>query len=117
MKKIVPYELDLANTWEDLYAHVHLENVDIGPGDSVLIQQAPTQLAWGEKYSVKGDAVYTKASIWQKIWTRFFSRFEITMLYEVSFSATRYSKNSGNKYPQQPKHTYSTNFNEQRRIS
>ena len=35
MTKKVNYELDMANTWQDLYAHVTLENVDIGPGDAV----------------------------------------------------------------------------------
>lgn len=106
MKKSVPYALSIANTWEDLYAHVELENVDIGPGDTVLIHHPPTKIAWGEKKQVFGKASYTKASWLQMIWTRFFSRFEITMLYEVSFSATRYSKNKA-QFPAQPAHTYS----------
>jgi hypothetical protein len=115
MKQIVPYQLELANTWEDLYAHVELKDVDIGPGDEVLIQKAPTKLAWGEKYTVSGDALYTKANFLQKIWTRLFSRFELTMLYEVSFSASRFSNRKKHQYPQQPAHSYSAVSQDQRR--
>lgn len=99
MKQIVNYELEMANTWDDLYAHVHLPGVDVGTGDSVLIQNAPTSLPWGQRRRVEGLAIYQKASSLKKLWIRLIGRFEITMLYEVSFSSTRYSKLHSKKYP------------------
>ncbi len=92
MSKQVNYSLDMSNTWEDLYAHVDLEDVDIGPGDSVKLHQVPVDLPYGQKRQVKGKASYFKASALKRWFITTFSRFEITMLYEVSFSSTRFSK-------------------------
>ena len=47
-KQIVPYQLEMANTWEDLYAHVDLYDVDLGPGDIVQLIDAPITLAYGQ---------------------------------------------------------------------
>ncbi|NQW58665.1 MAG: hypothetical protein HQ456_08155 [Polynucleobacter sp.] len=101
-KQIVPYQLEMANTWEDLYAHVDLYDVDLGPGDIVQLIDAPITLAYGQKRIVQGQAKYRKASLFSRFWTRFIARFEITMLYEVSFSSTRYYKNGVPKLHQKP---------------
>jgi hypothetical protein len=45
-----------------------------------------------QKKFVKGQASYFKASALKRWLIKTFSRFEITMLYEVSFSSTRFSK-------------------------
>jgi hypothetical protein len=92
MPKQVNYSLDMANTWDDLYAHVELEGVDIGPGDAVKLHNAPVNLPYGQKRQFTGKASYFKASSFKKWFITTFSRFEITMLYEVSFSSTRFSK-------------------------
>jgi len=92
MSKQVNYSLDMSNTWEDLYAHVELEGVDIGPGDAIQLHQVPFDLPYGQKRRVNGKATYFKASSLKRWFIRTFSRFEITMLYEVSFSSTRFSQ-------------------------
>lgn len=92
MTQQVNYALEMSNTWDDLYAHVTLEDVDIGPGDEVLLHNVPVELAYGATRSVQGTATYQKAHPILKWWTKQLSRFEITMLYEVSFSTTRFSK-------------------------
>ena len=92
MSKQVNYSLDMSNTWEDLYAHVELEGVDIGPGDAIQLHQVPFDLPYGQKRRVNGKATYLKASSLKRWFIRTFSRFEITMLYEVSFSSTRFSQ-------------------------
>jgi len=92
MTQKVNYELDMANTWQDLYAHVTLENVDIGPGDSVQLHNVPVDLPYGQKRHVVGYATYLRANPIIRWWTKMMARFEITMLYEVSFSTTRFSK-------------------------
>jgi hypothetical protein len=92
MSKQVNYSLEMANTWEDLYAHVELEGVDIGPGDAVKLHQVPYDLPYGQVRHVSGKASYFKASAFKRWFITTFSRFEITMLYEVSFSSTRFSK-------------------------
>jgi len=92
MSQQVNYSLDMANTWEDLYAHVELEGVDIGPGDAIQLHQVPVDLPYGQKRRVTGKASYFKASSLKRWCIRTFSRFEITMLYEVSFSSTRFSQ-------------------------
>jgi len=92
MSRQVNYSLDMANTWEDLYAHVNIEGIDIGPGDAIKLHQVPVDLPYGQKKFVKGKASYFKASATKRWFIKTFSRFEITMLYEVSFSSTRFSK-------------------------
>jgi hypothetical protein len=92
MTQQVNYQLEMANTWQDLYAHVTLENVDIGPGDIVQLHNVPVDLPYGQKKQVQGYATYLRANPLTRWWTKFIARFEITMLYEVSFSTTRFSK-------------------------
>ncbi len=92
MSKQVNYSLEMANTWEDLYAHVDIEGVDIGPGDAIKLHHVPVDLPYGQKRHVLGQASYFKASGLKRWLIKTFSRFELTMLYEVSFSSTRFSK-------------------------
>jgi hypothetical protein len=97
MTKQVNYALEMSNTWDDLYAHVSLDNVDIGPGDEVQLHNVPVDLPFGQKKYVVGRATYLKANPLTKWWTKMMARFEITMLYEVSFSTTRFSKHTINQ--------------------
>lgn len=92
MSRQVDYSLDMANTWEDLYAHVDIQGIDIGPGDAIKLHRVPVELPYGQKRFVQGKASYVKAGVMKRWFIKTFSRFEITMLYEVSFSSTRFSK-------------------------
>lgn len=93
----VPCRVELAHTADDCYAHVILHGVEVGPGDEVLVHNPPTRIAWGERYAVDRKATVSRASWWERLKTYALSRFELDLLYEVSFSERRFS-NSRN-YP------------------
>jgi hypothetical protein len=82
----VPCTVDVGHTPHTLHAHVELDGVDVGPGDEVLVHGAPAQVPYGEHRVFDRHATVTRASWLGRLWTRATSRFEITMLYEVSFS-------------------------------
>jgi len=85
----VPCTVDIADTVESLHAHVELKGVDVEPGDSVLVHDAPYDIGFGEHIVCDRQATVVRAGWLQRIWTRATSRFELTLLYEVSFSPTR----------------------------
>ena len=85
----VPCTVELSNTAETLHAHVELEGIEVGPGDEVLVHDAPFIVAFGEHTVYQRSATVSKASWFTRIWTRLCSRFELTALYEVSFSPDR----------------------------
>jgi len=93
----VPCRVELAHTAHDCYAHVILQGIDVGPGDEVLVHNPPTRIAWGEQYAVERRATVSRASWWARAKTFLLSRFELDLLYEVSFSERRFS--STRKYP------------------
>ena len=78
----VPCTVDIAQTVESLHAHVELQGIDVGPGDSVQVHDAPTVVGYGEHLVCDRQATVTRAT----------SRFELTLLYEVSFSPGRSSR-------------------------
>ena len=84
--------VDVAQTAETLHAHVELQGIDVGPGDSVLVHDAPTSIGYGERLVCDRKATVTRASWLGRLWTRATSRFELTLLYEVSFSPGRSSR-------------------------
>ena len=77
---------DIADTVESLHAHVELQGVAIEPGDSVLVHDAPTAVGFGERLVCSRRATVTRAGWLERLWTRATSRFELALLYEVSFS-------------------------------
>lgn len=85
----VPCTVDVAHTVESLHAHVELHGVDVGPGDAVLVHDAPAAVAYGEHVVCERTATVTRAGALRALWTRLTSRFELTLLYEVSFSPRR----------------------------
>ena len=85
----VPCTVELSHTAETLHAHVELDGIEVGPGDEVLVHDAPFIVAFGEHTIYQRSATVSKASWFARIWTRLCSRFELTALYEVSFSPDR----------------------------
>jgi hypothetical protein len=98
-KQIVPCHVDMSNTSEFLYAHVDLSGVQVGPGDQVLVHDPIVDIPFGEVLSYDRTATVSKAGIFSRLWVYLTARLEVTMLYEVSFSTTRFSK--AKKYPRQ----------------
>jgi len=96
-KQLVNCHIDMSNTSEFLYAHVDLNGIKVGPGDAVLVHNPIVDIEFGEILSYSRTATVSKAGIFSRLWVYLTARLEITMLYEVSFSTTRFSK--AKRYP------------------
>jgi hypothetical protein len=88
----VSCNIDIANTAEALHAHVILNGLEVDAGDAVLVHNAPTDVAFGESLTCDRRATVSRASWLDKLWVRVSSRFELTTLYEVSFSPDRLTR-------------------------
>lgn len=75
---------------ETLEAHVELDG-DVQPtvGDRVVVHGAAVQVPFGESVTIRRQATIIRAHALQKLWTKLKSFFELTELYEVSFSPGR----------------------------
>lgn len=87
----VPCSIEMVNTCDDFYAHVVLEGVEVEAGDEVLVHGAPTRLAYGSHRVVDTKATVSRASWLGRAWTRLIARFELGLLYEVSFTSARFA--------------------------
>lgn len=97
MKSKTPCTVEIAHTSYDFYAHVELKDNTVGPGDQVLVHNAPVAIDYGQHIKVDREATISRASWLSRFWTKFIARFELTTLYEVSFSTTRFTKSR--RYP------------------
>jgi hypothetical protein len=77
--------IDIEQTPESFHAHAIPEGVEIGPGDVVTLHGAP-DVAFGEHYVGERRATLVRANVFTRLWTQFYSIFEIGELYEVGFS-------------------------------
>jgi hypothetical protein len=85
----VPCTVDLLMTEEFVHAHVELEGIEIGAGDSVIVHDAPTHVAFGEHRVERRMATVTRATMLDRMFTKVTAYLELTELYEVGFSAGR----------------------------
>jgi len=83
--------VDLEQTTESLHAYVELDGVEVGPGDEVIVHDAPTQVEFGDRRVVRCCATIVYAGWLQNLQARLAGYFELTELYEVSFSDGRVS--------------------------
>ena len=81
----VPCTLELEATQERFHAHVELQGVSPNEGDTVLVHDAPTRIAAGERRRLASRATVHQASAVRRAWTRLIGTSEITSLYEVGF--------------------------------
>jgi hypothetical protein len=95
----VPCTVDVAQTPETLHAHVVLEGIDVEPGDEVLVHGAPTHIGYGERIVCARRATVVRAGWLERAWTRLASRFELTLLYEVSFTPERLGRAPARRKP------------------
>ena len=85
----VPCTVDLEHTEDSLHAYVDLEGIEVGPGDEVIVHDAPTQFRVGERTVHRRRATVRRAGPLDRLWTRLTAPLELTELYEVSFSSRR----------------------------
>ena len=85
-----PCTVEVEHGFDHLHAHVELDgNVEIYPGDKVRVHGASIRLPYGERLVEHRMATVTRATLLGRLWTRLKARFEITKLYEISFSNGR----------------------------
>ena len=83
----VPCTVELEQTPEFLQAHVSLEGIEVDVADEVLVHDAPTHIAFGDRQLFHRQATVTRASALDRLFTRLFAYRELTELYEVGFDA------------------------------
>lgn len=86
----VPCTIEIENTFESLHAHVELHGTDPAEaGDEVLVHGEMIRVPYGEKVVLQRQATITRANALDRALTLIAARFELTELYEVSFSSGR----------------------------
>ncbi len=82
--------IEVENTFESLHAHVELDgDVEIEAGDEVLVHGEDIRVPYGEKVKLRRRATVTRAGFLSRRLTKLAAHFELTELYEVSFSSGR----------------------------
>jgi hypothetical protein len=85
-----PCTVEIEHSPESLHAHVELDgDIEIEPGDQVLVHDAPTDVPFGETLVVRRTATIIRAGLAERLWTRLAGNFELTELYDVSFTERR----------------------------
>ncbi len=86
-----PCTIEIENTPESLHAHVELDgDFIIEPGDEVQVIDAPARPPYGDRIVVRRTAVVTRVGAMERLFTRLLGNFELTELYDVSFTERRF---------------------------
>jgi hypothetical protein len=86
----VPCTVEVEHTSDSLHAYVELDgDVEVGPGDEVILHGDPIVANFGEKFVEHRIATVVRASPLKRWATKVMSSFELTELYEVSFTPRR----------------------------
>lgn len=83
-----PCTIEVEHTDAHLHAHVELDgDVAINPGDRVRVHGAPVRVRFGERMTERRTATVTRANLFERAWTRIKGDFDITEMYEITFSS------------------------------
>ena len=86
-KETAPCTVTISHRFEELSAHVRLDNgAVIHPGDTVQVQGPEIMAAFGEIVEEQRTAIITRASKLEQLWTRATGDLEFMELCEFSFS-------------------------------
>lgn len=87
----IPCTITVKHTEETLEAHVELEGgVKPALGDRIRVHGDSVAVPFGDEITIRRMATVTRANLFEQLWVRIKSRFELTELYEVSFSSGRF---------------------------
>ena len=82
-----PCTVEISHTFDSLHAHVELDgDVEIHPGDEVLVHGHEVAVPYGEVQRFRRDATVTRATALERLWTRMTGDLEFMELCEFSFS-------------------------------
>ena len=83
-----PCRIAIEHSDEHLAAHVELiDGTEIRPGDQVRVHGAPIHVPFGASCIIERMATVQRANALGRLWTKISGHFEMTELYDVSFSA------------------------------
>ena len=90
--QVLACTIEIEHTEKSLHAHVELEgDIPLQPGDRGKVHGAPIRVTFGQSLVLHRDATVERASWLERQWTRLIARFELSELYEVSFTPGRLS--------------------------
>ena len=81
--------VEVENTFDHLFTNVELDGIEVGPGDEVLVHDAPIDVPYGQRLVVRRRATLIRASWAERLWTELTGGFEFMELLEFSFSSGR----------------------------
>ena len=81
----VPCTVEIERSFDSFHAYAVPEDVVLRPGDQVIVHGAPSQVAFGEKYSFETSATIIRAGFFLRHWMQLRSILELTELYHVGF--------------------------------
>jgi hypothetical protein len=82
--------IEIEHSSDSLHAYVTLDNdIEIEPGAEVIVHGSTVHVPFGERVVLHRQATVIRPGWLDRSWTRFKSLFELTELYEVSFSSWR----------------------------
>jgi hypothetical protein len=82
--------IEVEHTNEHFHAHVTLDgDIAIRPGDRVRVHGAAIRVPFGGRLVERRTATVTRATWLGRLWVRIRAQFEVTELYEISFSTWR----------------------------
>ena len=82
-----PCTVEISHKFESLHAHVRFNNgAVVYPGDEVQVQGPEIMAPFGEIVREDREAIITRASGLERLWTRLTGDFEVMELCEFSFS-------------------------------
>ena len=81
----VQCDVDIEQTPLSFHAHAVPDGIDIRPGDTVQVHNAPTGIHFGDILTCRCPATVTRAGAIARLWTEITAMFELTELYEVGF--------------------------------
>ena len=82
-----PCTVEISHKFESLHAHVRFNNgAVVYPGDEVQVQGPEIMAPFGEIVTEDREAIITRASKLERLWTRLTGDFEVMELCEFSFS-------------------------------
>jgi hypothetical protein len=87
---VAPCTIEIEHSFDSLHAYVTLDcDIEMEPGAEVIVHGDRVHVPFGERVVLHRQATVIRPGWFDRTWTRFKSQFELTELYEVSFSSWR----------------------------
>ena len=83
--------VEIEQTADSLHAHAIPEGIEIRPGDTVIVHNAPYEVRFGDRIEMPCRATVIRAGWFRRTWTQLTGILELTELYEVGFQPKEFS--------------------------